>query len=128
MQTKLKEQISKLEESRRGTGDLGKNHRELQKEKKLLKETSNAVLDTTGQQTEVVEKTIDWTKTLDNQFFDSGNWTPAGGISGGDVIPIVNNNNDGSVHNRSSQQIVINYTSPFSTDNLMNPQPMSGHS
>ena len=127
----LQESITKDEEWMRGSGEGAKKFRDALKNLREVQEdaeTSNAVLDTTGQQTEVVEKTIDWTKTLDNQFFDSGNWTPAGGISGGDVIPIVNNNNDGSVHNRSSQQIVINYTSPFSTDNLMNPQPMSGHS
>ena len=118
----IQAQIDKDEEWRKGSGAGAKAFREAQKNlKKVIedKKTSNAVLDSAGKANDVIEKTIDWTKTLENTIrFGMFDTSTMGGGSGGQIIPIVNNHNDASVHNNNASTINVFQPTNFSTENL----------
>ena len=126
----IQTQIDKDEEWRKGSGAGAKAFREAQKNlKKVIEDrkTSNAVLDTTGQKTEVVEKTIDWTKTLDNTIrFGMFDTSTMGGGAGGVIMPSMINN-DGSVHTNSALTINTFSDVKFSTENLKIVGAFDGH-
>jgi hypothetical protein len=108
----LQKSIRKDQKWLKGTGEGAKMYREAIKKIRETKDQSPELSNAEHN----LETTVSWTKTLDNAAGPLGPEPGAG--AAGQMIPIVNNNNDGSVHNNSSYANYILQPTYFSTDNL----------
>ena len=108
----LQKSIRKDQKWLKGTGEGAKMYREAIKKIRETKDQSPELSNAEHN----LETTVSWTKTLEDAAGPRGPEPGAG--SAGQMIPIVNNNNDGSVHNNSSYVNNILQPTYFSTDNL----------